>query len=110
PGSQVDTRLSHDLDQFLGQDIPVKVIKLNRRRGNVVVSRKMAIEEDLKERKERALEHLAEGAVVSGTVKNLTEYGAFVDLGGIDGLLHVSDMSHGRVTHPNEVVNVGDEI
>src|SRR3984885_9913722 len=110
PGSQVDTRLSHDLDQFLGQDIPVKVIKLNRRRGNVVVSRKMAIEEDLKERKERALEHLAEGAVVSGTVKNLTEYGAFVDLGGIDGLLHVSDMSHGRVTHASEVVRVGDEL
>src|SRR5580698_4183474 len=110
PGSQVDMRPSHDLDQFLGQDIPVKVIKLNRRRGNVVVSRKMAIEEDLKVRKERALEHLEEGAVVSGTIKNLTEYGAFVDLGGIDGLLHVSDMSHGRVTHPNEVVRVGDEV
>jgi small subunit ribosomal protein S1 len=110
PGSQVDMRPSHDLDQFLGQDIPVKVIKLNRRRGNVVVSRKMAIEEDLKARKERALEHLEEGGVVSGTVKNLTEYGAFVDLGGIDGLLHVSDMSHGRVTHPSEVVRVGDEL
>ncbi len=110
PGSQVDVRPSHDLDQFLGQDIPVKVIKLNRRRGNAVVSRKMAIEEDLKARKERALEHLQEGAVVAGTVKNLTEYGAFVDLGGIDGLLHVSDMSHGRVTHPSEVVRVGDEL
>jgi len=110
PGSQVDMRPSHDLDQFLGQDIPVKVIKLNRRRGNVVVSRKMAIEEDAKVRKERALEHLQEGAVVSGTVKNLTEYGAFVDLGGIDGLLHVSDMSHGRVTHASEVVRVGDEL
>jgi small subunit ribosomal protein S1 len=110
PGSQVDMRPSHDLDQFLGQDIPVKVIKLNRRRGNVVVSRKMAIEEDVKVRKERALEHLEEGAVVSGTVKNLTEYGAFVDLGGIDGLLHVSDMSHGRVTHASEVVSVGDEL
>jgi small subunit ribosomal protein S1 len=110
PGSQVDMRPSHDLDQFLGQDIPVKVIKLNRRRGNVVVSRKMAIEEDVKVRKERALEHLQEGAVVSGTVKNLTEYGAFVDLGGIDGLLHVSDMSHGRVTHASEVVRVGDEL
>src|SRR5580704_7359494 len=73
PGSQVDMRPSHDLDQFLGQDIPVKVIKLNRRRGNVVVSRKMAIEEDAKARKERALEHLEEGSVVAGTVKNLTE-------------------------------------
>ncbi|HEY1758941.1 MAG TPA: 30S ribosomal protein S1 [Bryobacteraceae bacterium] len=110
PGSQVDMRPSHDLDQYLGQDIPVKVIKLNRRRGNVVVSRKMAIEEDVKVRKERALEHLEEGAIVSGTVKNLTEYGAFVDLGGIDGLLHVSDMSHGRVTHASEVVRVGDEL
>ena len=110
PGSQVDVRPSHDLDQFLDQDIPVKVIKINRRRGNVVVSRKLAIEEDLKARKERALEHLAEGSVVAGTVKNLTEYGAFVDLGGIDGLLHVSDMSHGRVTHPSEVVHVGQEL
>jgi small subunit ribosomal protein S1 len=110
PGSQVDVRPSHDLDQFLGQDIPVKVLKLNRRRGNVVVSRKMAVEEDQKAQKERALEHLFEGAVVAGTVKNLTDYGAFVDLGGIDGLLHVSDLSHGRVTHPSEVLTVGAEI
>src|SRR6478672_6454750 len=77
PGSQVDVRPIHDLDQFVGQDIPVKVLKINRRRGNVVVSRKMALEEDLKARKAAALEHLAEGAVVSGVVKNLTEYGAF---------------------------------
>src|SRR5208282_2915835 len=110
PGSQVDLRPIHDLDQFLGQDIPVKVLKINRRRGNVVVSRKMAVEEDLKVRKQTALEHLFEGAVVTGTVKNLTEYGAFVDLGGIDGLLHVSDMSHGRVNHPSEVVHVGQEL
>src|SRR6266404_1580646 len=110
PVSQVDVRPIHDLDQFVGQDIPVKVLKINRRRGNVVVSRKTAIEEELQSRKHTALEHLAEGAVVSGVVKNLTEYGAFVDLGGIDGLLHVSDMSHGRVTHPSEVVQVGDEI
>ncbi|HLH43021.1 MAG TPA: 30S ribosomal protein S1 [Bryobacteraceae bacterium] len=110
PGSQVDVRPVHDLDQFVGQDIPVKVLKLNRRRGNVVVSRKVAIEEDLKIRKERALEHLFEGAEVTGIVKNLTDYGAFVDLGGIDGLLHVSDMSHGRVSHASEVVRVGDEI
>ena len=110
PGSQVDVRPVHDLDQFVGQDIPVKVLKLNRRRGNVVVSRKIAIEEDLKVRKERALEHLFEGAEVAGVVKNLTDYGAFVDLGGIDGLLHVSDMSHGRVSHASEVVRVGDEI
>jgi small subunit ribosomal protein S1 len=110
PGSQVDMRPPHDLGQFLGQDIPVKVIKINRRRGNVVVSRKLAVEEDVKARKERALEHLEEGAVVAGTVKTLTEYGAFVDLGGIDGLLHVSDMSHGRISHASEVLRVGDEV
>ena len=110
PGSQVDVRPVHDLDQFVGQDIPVKVLKINRRRGNVVVSRKTAIEEEMQSRKQSALQHLAEGAVVTGVVKNLTEYGAFVDLGGIDGLLHVSDMSHGRVTHPSEVVHAGDEI
>src|SRR6185295_15329282 len=110
PGSQIDTRPIHDLDQFVGQDIPVKVLKLNRRRGNIVVSRKMAVEESQRSRKETALQHLAEGAVVTGVVKNLTEYGAFVDLGGVDGLLHVSDMSHGRVTHPSEVVQAGDEV
>jgi small subunit ribosomal protein S1 len=110
PGSQVDVRPIHDLDQFVGQDIPVKVVKLNRRRGNIVVSRKLAIEETERSRKETVLGHLAEGEVVTGVVKNLTEYGAFVDLGGIDGLLHVSDMSHGRVTHPSEVVHPGDEI
>ncbi|MBV8897675.1 MAG: 30S ribosomal protein S1 [Acidobacteriaceae bacterium] len=110
PGSQIDVRPSHSLDSFIGKDIPVKIVKLNRRRGNVVVSRKMALEEDLQARKSAALQDLSEGSVVTGVVKNLTEYGAFVDLGGIDGLLHVSDMSYGRVTHPSEVVNVGDEI
>ncbi len=110
PGSQADVRPVHDLDQFVGQDIPVKVLKLNRRRGNAVVSRKMAVEEEVVARKHDALEHLTEGAVVTGVVKNLTDYGAFVDLGGIDGLLHVSDMSHGRVLHASEVVQPGDEI
>lgn len=110
PGSQIDTRPIHDLDQFVGQTVSVKVLKLNRRRGNVVVSRKTAAEEEIQSRKQQTLEHLSEGAVVVGTVKNLTEYGAFVDLGGIDGLLHVSDMSHGRVTHPSEVVRSGMEI
>jgi small subunit ribosomal protein S1 len=110
PGSQIDVRPAHNLDVYLGKDIPVKVVKLNRRRGNVVVSRKAAIEEDMTARKSAALQDLSEDAVVTGTVKNLTEYGAFIDLGGIDGLLHVSDMSYGRVVHPSEVVNVGDEI
>src|SRR5215467_12775187 len=110
PGSQVDPRPVHNLDSLIGQDIPVKIIKLNRRRGNVVVSRKLAVEEEINVRKTATLEHLAEGAVVTGVVKNLTEYGAFIDLGGIDGLLHVTDMSYGRITHPSEMLHVGDEI
>jgi small subunit ribosomal protein S1 len=110
PSSQVDVRPTHNLDAFVGQDIPVKIVKVNRRRGNVVVSRKLAVEDEVNTRKQTTLEMLHEGAVVTGVVKNLTEYGAFVDLGGIDGLLHVSDMSYGRVNHPSEVVNVGDEV
>src|SRR5712672_967933 len=110
PGSQIDVRPTHNLDSFLDQDIPVKIVKLNRRRGNVVVSRKMAVEEEQSVRKSAALQVREEGGVVSGVVKNLTEYGAFIDLGGIDGLLHVSDMSYGRVNHPSEIVTAGDEI
>ena len=110
PGSQVDTRPLRNLDQLVGQDVPVKIIKLNRRRGNVVVSRRSAVEQDVNERRTVTLEQLQEGAVVTGVVKNLTEYGAFVDLGGIDGLLHVTDMSHGRVGHPSEIMQPGDEI
>jgi small subunit ribosomal protein S1 len=110
PGSQADPRPIHNLDSLVGQDIPVKIIKLNRRRGNVVVSRKTAVEEEINSRKSATLEHLEEGGVTTGTVKNLTDYGAFIDLGGIDGLLHVTDMSYGRVTHPSEILHVGDEI
>lgn len=110
PSSQVDVRPVHNLDAFIGQDIPVKVVKLNRRRGNVVVSRKLAVEEEQQARKAAAMDMLWEGALVRGVVKNLTDYGAFVDLGGIDGLLHVSDMSYGRVGHPSEVLHVGDEV
>jgi len=110
PGSQIDVRPIHNLDSFLEQDIPVKIVKLNRRRGNVVVSRKMAVEEEQQSRKSAALQVLAEGSIVTGVVKNLTEYGAFIDLGGVDGLLHVSDMSYGRVNHPSEIVSAGDEI
>lgn len=110
PGSQADPRPVHNLDALIGQDIPVKIIKLNRRRGNVVVSRKVAVEEEITARKGLTLEHLEENAVVSGVVKNLTDYGAFIDLGGIDGLLHVTDISYGRITHPSEVLHVGDEI
>ena len=110
PGSQADPRPVHNLDSLVGQDIPVKIIKLNRRRGNVVVSRKTAVEEEITVRKTATLEHLEEGAVVTGVVKNLTEYGAFIDLGGIDGLLHVTDISYGRVTHPSELLHVGEEV
>jgi len=110
PGSQADPRPVHNLDSLIGQDIPAKIIKLNRRRGNVVVSRKLAVEEEINSRKSVTLEHLSEGATVVGTVKNLTEYGAFIDLGGIDGLLHVTDMSYGRITHPSEMLQVGQDV
>ena len=110
PGSQVDIRPVHNLDAWVDQDIPVKILKLNRRRGNIVVSRKSVVEEDTTSRKSTILESVAEGSVVTGTVKTLTEYGAFIDLGGIDGLLHVSDMSFGRVNHPSEMLTPGDQI
>ena len=110
PGSQADPRPVHNMDSLIGQDIPVKIVKLNRRRGNVVVSRKLAIEVEVNARKSVTLDHLAEGEVVTGVVKNLTDYGAFIDLGGIDGLLHVTDMSYGRVNHPSELLHVGQEI
>jgi small subunit ribosomal protein S1 len=110
PGSQLEIRPVRNLDGYLGQQIEVRVIKLNKKRGNVVVSRKEILEEEQTAKRTSTMEHLAEGAVLTGTVKNLTDYGAFVDLGGIDGLLHITDMSWGRLTHPRDLVNVGDEI
>jgi small subunit ribosomal protein S1 len=110
PGSQVDLRPVRNLDAMKGQTIEVAVIKLNKKRGNIVVSRKQLLEEEQNAKKSKTLEHLEEGAVLTGVVKNLTEYGAFVDLGGIDGLLHITDMSWGRLTHPRDLVNVGDQI
>jgi len=110
PGSQLEIRPVRNLDGYLGQQIEVRVIKLNKKRGNVVVSRKEILEEEQATKRSNTMEHLAEGAVLTGTVKNLTDYGAFVDLGGIDGLLHITDMSWGRLTHPRDLVNVGDEI
>jgi small subunit ribosomal protein S1 len=110
PGSHADVRPVHNLDSLIGQDIAVKVVKLNRRRGNVVVSHRMAVEEEHESRKSAVLDNIQEGALVTGVVKSLTEYGAFVDLGGIDGLLHVSDISRGRIGHPSEVLHTGDEI
>ena len=110
PGSQLEIRPVRNLDGYLGQQIEVRVIKLNKKRGNVVVSRKEILEEEQNAKRSKTMEHLSEGAVLTGTVKNLTDYGAFVDLGGIDGLLHITDMSWGRLTHPRDLVNVGDEI
>jgi len=110
PGSQLEIRPVRNLDGYLGQQIEVRVIKLNKKRGNVVVSRKEILEEEQNSKRSHTLEQLSEGATLTGTVKNLTDYGAFVDLGGIDGLLHITDMSWGRLTHPRDLVNVGDEI
>jgi small subunit ribosomal protein S1 len=110
PGSQTDLRPVRNLDVLKGDVIEVAVIKLNKKRGNIVVSRKQLLEEEQNEKKSKTLEHLEEGGVLTGVVKNLTEYGAFVDLGGIDGLLHITDMSWGRLTHPRDLVNVGDQI
>ncbi len=110
PGSQVDLRPVRNLDGMKGQTIEVAVIKLNKKRGNIVVSRKELLESAQTEKREKTLEHLEEGSVLTGVVKNLTEYGAFVDLGGLDGLLHITDMSWGRLTHPRDLVNVGDQI
>jgi small subunit ribosomal protein S1 len=110
PGSQTDMRPAHNLETWKDKEIQVRIIKLNRKRGNVVVSRRVAMEEEIQDRRRHVMEGLAEGAVVSGTVKNLTDYGAFIDLGGVDGLLHVTDISHGRVTHPSEVLHVGDPV
>ena len=110
PGSQVDMRPVRNLDSLRGQELRMRVIKVNKKRGNIVLSRKAVLEEENAERKRDTLDTLEEGKVVVGTVKNITEYGAFVDLGGLDGLLHITDISWGRINHPNEVLNVGDEI
>jgi small subunit ribosomal protein S1 len=110
PGSQYDLRPTANLDGLLGQEVQVRITKLNRRRGNVVVSRRALLEEELHAKRAELMEKLTEGQVVHGTVKNVTDYGAFVDLGGIDGLLHLTDLSWGRVRHPSDVVKPEQEI
>ena len=110
PGSQYDLRPTANLDGLMGQEVQVRITKLNRRRGNVVVSRRALLEEELHVKRAELMEKLTEGQVVHGTVKNVTDYGAFVDLGGIDGLLHLTDLSWGRVRHPNDVVKPEQEI
>jgi small subunit ribosomal protein S1 len=110
PGSQYDLRPTQNLDGLMGQEVQVRITKLNRRRGNVVVSRRALLEEELHSKRAELMEKLSEGQVVHGTVKNVTEYGAFVDLGGIDGLLHLTDLSWGRVRHPSDVVKPEKEL
>jgi small subunit ribosomal protein S1 len=110
PGSQIDVRPVKNLDALKGKEIECRIIKLNRKRGNIVLSRKTVLETEQARKKAYTLEVLKEDAEVRGTVKNITDYGVFIDLGGIDGLLHVTDLSWGRVNHPSEMFNVGDEI
>ncbi len=110
PGSQIDVRPVKNLDALRGKEIECRIIKLNRKRGNIVLSRKLVLETEQARKKAFTLEVLKEDAEVRGTVKNITDYGVFIDLGGIDGLLHVTDLSWGRVNHPSEIFNVGEEI
>lgn len=110
PGSQIDVKPVRNLDQLVGQVLEMKIIKMNAGRGNIVMSRRALLEHQHTIIKQETLSNLAEGQVVKGTVKNITEYGAFIDLGGIDGLLHITDMSWGRVSHPSEILAVGDSV
>ena len=110
PASQIELRPVHDLDAWKDKEIEVRVLKLNRKRGNVVVSRRAILEEDQKSKRDTLMNSLAEGTVVTGKVKNVTDYGVFVDLGGMDGLLHVSDLVWGRVPHPSSIVKAGDDL
>lgn len=110
PGSQIDLKPVRNLDDLIGQRLTFKVIKFNRKRNNIVLSRRILLEEGRKVQRGETLKHLQEGEIVEGTVKNLTDYGAFIDLGGIDGLLHITDISWGRVGHPSERISVGERI
>ncbi|TLY30325.1 MAG: 30S ribosomal protein S1 [Nitrospirae bacterium] len=110
PGSQIDLHPVRDLDSLVGKSFPLKIIKINHRRGNVVVSRRVLLEESRDKKRQTTLSTLKEGQAIQGTVKNITDYGAFIDLGGIDGLLHITDMSWGRVGHPSELFVVGDKV
>ena len=110
PGSQIDLKPIRNLDELVGKGFKFKVIKLNRKRNNVVLSRRVLLEEELKSQREETLKNLQVGEVIEGTVKNLTDYGAFVDLGGVDGLLHITDIAWGKIGHPSDKLSVGDRI
>ena len=110
PGSQVDLRPVRNLDQLLGEDFDFKILKFNQKRGNIVLSRRVLLEIDRDEKRLKTLDILKEGAVIKGYIKNITDYGVFVDLGGVDGLLHITDMTWGRIVHPSEMFEIGDEV
>ncbi len=110
PGSQVDVRLVRDVTPLMGQEQPFQIVKMERNRSNIVVSRRAVLEEDRAEARSEVVSNLSEGAVVEGVVKNITDYGAFVDLGGVDGLLHVTDISWRRINHPSEALQIGENI
>ena len=110
PGSQIDLRPIRNLEKLLGEKFDMKIIKMNKKRGNIVLSRRILLEEQRKQVREGTLERMSEGNLIEGIVKNITEYGVFIDLGGIDGLLHITDMSWGRVNHPSEMFSIGDKV
>jgi small subunit ribosomal protein S1 len=110
PGSQIDTKPVKNLDKYLGKKLKFKIIKFNKKRGNIVLSRRAVVAQERELQRAETLANLQEGMIVTGVVKNITEYGAFIDLGGMDGLLHITDMSWGRVKHPSELFAVGDEV
>jgi len=110
PGSQVDLRPVRNLDQLLGEDFDFKILKFNQKRGNIVLSRRVLLEIDRDEKRLQTLDILKEGAIIKGYIKNITDYGVFVDLGGVDGLLHITDMTWGRIVHPSEMFEIGNEV
>ena len=110
PGSQIDLRPVRNMDVYIGKKYKFKVIKFNKKRGNIVLSRRALLEEERENLRSQTLDAMKEGSIVTGIVKNITDYGAFIDLGGMDGLLHITDMSWGRVKHPSEILNIGDEV
>ena len=108
PGSQIDLRPIRNLEKLIGEKFDMKIIKMNKKRGNIVLSRRILLEEQRKQIRTGTLEKMDEGNLIEGVIKNITEYGVFIDLGGIDGLLHITDMSWGRVNHPSEMFSIGD--
>ncbi len=110
PGSQIDLQKVMDFDQYIGQTITANIIKINKKRGNVIISRRKYLSDQRSDVRRRVLDNLSEGQVINGVVKNITNYGAFVDIGGVDGLLHITDMTWGRIGHPSEIIKIGDSL